>query len=348
MKPRLFVGSSSEKLLYALALKNQLESHADVALWNQGVFRPNISYLASLLDELGGSDFAAFIFAPDDILGIREETLDSVRDNVLFEFGLALGKLGTERAFFLLPEVKNKLRLPSDLLGISTIEFDGKESNYEAALSHAIYTLARSIDKYGMRQERLTQSAIETVQSPKVLCACSPFYLKTSFLEDVKLIRKQTENLSPKIYESNGVNSKQFREILMDENFDIIHIAAYVHPKNGDVCFCDLNSEGVPVDDESPDSIEAVAFSKLIQLAKAKLVVLATCDSLLLAAKLAKITNMIAATDLVMVKDILDWELALYKCLSRGVSLSNAFETASSLSKASMLLLLKKDIAFTS
>jgi hypothetical protein len=56
---------------------------------------------------------------------------------------------------------------------------------------------------------------------------------------------------------------------------------------------------------------------------------------------------MIAATDFVAIKDILQWELALYKCLSKGIFLSSAFETASSLSKAPMLLLLKKDIAFT-
>jgi hypothetical protein len=92
--------------------------------------------------------------------------------------------------------------------------------------------------------------------------------------------------------------------------------------------------------------IPAVAFAKLTELAKAKLVVLATCDSLILAAKLAKITNMIAATDFVFIKDILQWELGLYKCLSKGISLSNSFETACSLSNAPMLLLLKKDVAF--
>lgn len=55
---------------------------------------------------------------------------------------------------------------------------------------------------------------------------------------------------------------------------------------------------------------------------------------------------MIAATDWVHVDDILQWELALYKCLTEGISLSNAYETASSISKAPMLLLLKKNLAF--
>ena len=73
---------------------------------------------------------------------------------------------------------------------------------------------------------------------------------------------------------------------------------------------------------------------------------LATCDLLLLAAKLAKITSVIAATDFISINDILKWELGLYKCLSKGISLSNSFETASSLRQAPMLLLFKKDIAF--
>jgi hypothetical protein len=45
MKPRLFVGSSSQKRLYALALQNEIRSSADVTVWNQGFFQLNKSYL---------------------------------------------------------------------------------------------------------------------------------------------------------------------------------------------------------------------------------------------------------------------------------------------------------------
>jgi predicted nucleotide-binding protein len=346
MKPRLFVGSSSEKRLYALALQKQLKSSAEVTVWDQGFFQINIGYLASLIDGLQESDFAAFVFAPEDILEIREEKLESIRDNVLFEFGLALGKLGKDRAFFLVPEVQDKLRLPSDLMGISTVTFDSNQTNFEAALGPAVFSILQAIARFGVRQERLGQPQIETIKNPKVLCACSPWYFKTSFQKDVELIRKETKNLSARISESNNINSRQLTEILLEDKFDIIHIAAYVHPRTGDVCFGDLTSEGGPPNDDSADAIPAVAFSRLIELAKAKLVVLATCDSLILAAKLAKIANMIAATDFISINDILQWELGLYKCLSKGISLSNAFETASTLSKAPMLLLLKKDVAF--
>src|SRR6267378_5898561 len=346
MKPRLFVGSSSEKSLYALALQNQLGSRAEVTVWKQGFFQRNISYLASLIDGLKESDFAAFVFAPEDTLEIREEKLESIRDNVLFEFGLALGKLGTDRAFFIVPEVQDKFRLPSDLFGISTVKFDIKQTNLEVALGPACYSIRQAVDKFGVRQERLEPPQIETIKNPKVLCAASPWYYKRSFQNDLELIRTETKNLSARISESNNINSQQLTKSLMENTFDIVHIAAHVHPRTADVCFGDLTSEGGHADDESADPISAVAFSKLIELAKAKLVILASCDSLILAAKLAKITNMIAATDSISIKDTLQWELALYKCLSKGISLSNSFETASSLSKAPMLLLLKKDVAF--
>jgi hypothetical protein len=347
MKPRLFVGSSTEQSMHALALQTRLSGSADVRPWNQGFFQLNAGYLASLIEGLQECDFAAFVFAPDDVLDIREEQLESIRDNVLFEFGLASGILGKDRAFFIVPEVQNRLRVPSDLLGISTVKFDTGQANLETAFGPASFSIIQAIRRFGIRQERLPQPPIETIKNPKVLCACSPSFYNLSFQQDVELIREETKNLSARISVQNNINSRRFIEVLLEETFDIIHIAAYVHPKTGDVCLGDLTSEGSPATDESADPISAVAFSKLIELARAKLVVLATCDSIILGAKLAKITNMIAATDFVSIKDILQWELALYKCLSKGIALSNAFETASSLSNAPMLLLLKKDIAFT-
>jgi hypothetical protein len=346
MKPSLFIGSSSEKLLYAYALQDQLKASADVTLWNQGFFTLNASYLESLIDGLNDSDFGVFVFAPDDILNLRGDTLESVRDNVLFEFGLSMGKLGTKRAFFILPEDESSLRLPSDLLGISTLRFDARRDNIEAALGPACFKILQAIQKFGVRQERLAPPTIEIVRTPKVLCACSPQYFHLSFQKDVELIRRETQKISAQISELHNTDSEGITKALMENTFDIVHICAYVDPKTGEIYFNDVGKDGTPLPGIAIDSMAAGSFSKLIELAKAKLVILATCDSLILAAKLAKVTNMVASTDFVYVDDILKWELGMYKCLSKGISLSNSFETASSLSKAPMLLLLKKDLAF--
>ena len=66
----------------------------------------------------------------------------------------------------------------------------------------------------------------------------------------------------------------------------------------------------------------------------------------LLAAYLAPHVNMIASTDWVQTKDLVKWEKSFYQCLSRGSSLSTASEIAKATSKAPMILLMKKDMAF--
>jgi hypothetical protein len=345
MKPSLFIGSSSEQLLYAYALQDQLKSQADVTLWNQGFFKRNRSYLDSLINGLNDSDFGVFVFAPDDILQLRGETLTAIRDNVLFELGLAMGKLGEDRVVFILPENQGSLRLPSDLLGITTVTFNDSRTSIEAALGPAIFKILQAI-KLGVRQERLAQPAIEIIKTPKVLCACSRQYFTLSFQKDVELIKSETEKISAQISELHGTDSEGLTKALMEGTFDLVHMSAYVDPKTGEIFFSDIGTDGIPPDGVTIDSMSAVSFAKLIELAKVKLVILATCDSLILAAKLSRITNMIAATDSVRLDDILKWELGMYKCLSKGVSLSNAFETARAMSTAPMLLLLRKDLAF--
>lgn len=346
MKPRIFIGSSSENLLYAYALQSQLEPRADIDLWNQGFFGLNASYLDSLLTGVKDCDFGIFIFSPDDVLTIRDETLGSVRDNVLFEFGLFLGALGKERAFFILPQDQGTLRLPTDLLGISTLTFSPRADRMEAALGPACFKILQAIEKYGVRQERLGTPSVEIVNRPRVLCACSPQYLNLSFEKDVQIIREQTRSISTEVVEMHGTDSQSLKAALMESTYDIIHICAFVDPKTGEIYFNDVDDKLEAPAGVQIDSIPASSFAKLVELAQARLVILATCDSLILAAKLAKVTNMIGATDWVTVHDILDWEVSFYKCISRGISLSSSFETAASISMAPMLLLMKKDLAF--
>lgn len=347
MKPNVFIGSSSEHLDHAYALQEQLSPKAFVTPWNQGFFEMNVSYLDSLIDGMKDSDFGVFVFGPDDILKIREETLGAVRDNVLFEFGMFMGGLGKERVFFIVPKKQDRLRLPSDLLGISTVAYDSDHPRVEAALGPACSKILKAIEKYGIRQERLGSPAVEIVNSPRILCACSPQYLSSSFQKDVEIIRKETHALSTQILEMHDASSHELKNVLMEERFDIIHISAFVDPRTGEIYFGDVDADGQSRSGATPDSLPATSFAKLVELASAKLVVLATCDSLVLAGKLARVTNMIASTGWVTVEDMLDWELSFYKCLSKGVSLSSSYETAASLSKAPMLLLMKKDLAFT-
>ena len=128
MKPVLFIGSSSESLDIAYAAQENLEDCAQVIVWTQGLFDLSRSFLESLVDTLDETEFGLFVFAPDDLTRIRGQAIETTRDNVVFELGLFIGRLGRERTFILMPKDDGSLHLPTDLMGINTATFEKPEN----------------------------------------------------------------------------------------------------------------------------------------------------------------------------------------------------------------------------
>jgi hypothetical protein len=146
-KPTVFIGSSTEGLPIANAIKSIFGQQADVEVWNSGgIFTKNQSFLRSLLDMASLFEFAVLVFSKDDVSLIRGETYETARDNVLFEFGLFLGKLGPRRVFTL---VEKDLKLPSELDGISLDSFSrSKDGNPTAGFSKTASKIVSSIIEY--------------------------------------------------------------------------------------------------------------------------------------------------------------------------------------------------------
>lgn len=93
---------------------------------NKGVFIAGDSTLDSLINTTKRVDGAIFIFSDDDKTWCRDEILRaSVRDNVLFEYGLFMGSLGKTKVAF---ASKNKPKLASDLSGVTYISADMDEA----------------------------------------------------------------------------------------------------------------------------------------------------------------------------------------------------------------------------
>src|SRR5262245_1512428 len=127
-KPRIFLGSSGKQAKLLQALTRGLEDVAHVEPWMTS-FNPGTTTLERLLELTREVDFAAFVFAPDDWTTSRSPAATestpgqaSPRDNVVFEAGLFGGVLGMRRTLIL---HASGAKLPTDLLGLTCVRYDG-------------------------------------------------------------------------------------------------------------------------------------------------------------------------------------------------------------------------------
>jgi hypothetical protein len=140
---------------------------SEVTLWTQA-FRVGRSVIDELIVNLERSDFGVFVFDPDDMIVIRGQKQQAVRDNVLLELGMFIGRLGKERSFIVRPK-GGDMRLPTDLLGVITARYDQDRAEREpsAALGAACTEIADAI-KYEHRKRtkelnQLITDSLETV-----------------------------------------------------------------------------------------------------------------------------------------------------------------------------------------
>lgn len=145
MKPKVFIGSSSEGLEVARKIKLELDHDFEIVIWNQGIFENlGLSFLETLEETVKKYDFGIFVFTPDDQIESRGDVKLSARDNVIFELGLFVGHLSRKQAFIVHPKNK-KLKILSDYDGIVKAEYDDKADNLQAAVGSACEKIRTSI-----------------------------------------------------------------------------------------------------------------------------------------------------------------------------------------------------------
>jgi len=148
-KKRIFIGSSSEELDLANDAKSILERDFEVTIWNDSVwdtsiFKINNNFLNDLLRASLQFDFGMLIGTTDDEVKYRGDSVMQPRDNVLFELGLFIGRLGLSKCAFV---IDKELKVLSDISGISLARFKKNDtSSFVSAISQVSEFFRKQID----------------------------------------------------------------------------------------------------------------------------------------------------------------------------------------------------------
>lgn len=170
IRPKVFIGSAVEGLHVAQALQAELAHYCQVTLWTQAAFLPSRITVNELTRNAEEHEFAILVFTPDDTLIKRTRQVAVPRDNVIFELGLFIGKLGLERVFFVYCE-DDEIEVPTDLAGVTPIKYKSSERNkLRSALGPAALSIREAIDSVTQasitsfpRNPRAIDEAIEII-----------------------------------------------------------------------------------------------------------------------------------------------------------------------------------------
>ncbi|CAK2001637.1 CD-NTase-associated protein 12/Pycsar effector protein TIR domain-containing protein [Vibrio crassostreae] len=183
---KLFIGSSVEGLKIAESVKSQLEhSCVRAEIWTQGTFKANGYPLEQLESALEKYQYGLFVMTPDDLVSSRGEQFNVARDNVLLELGMFIGRYGRSNCFILVPRGESAPRMPSDLTGFNTVDYDpswaSETGSMDAALGSPVRSIKLEIEKSLSEQSKTISSSPGNDNSLKQLEEVQNTILKLLF-----------------------------------------------------------------------------------------------------------------------------------------------------------------------
>ncbi|WP_297807468.1 nucleotide-binding protein [uncultured Methylophaga sp.] len=222
MQKRIFIASSTEGLDVAYAIQENLEYYFEITVWPQGVFEPSKTSIESLFKQTKIFDAAVFVFTPDDEVISRNKSKQSVRDNVIFELGLFIGALGRESCFIVKPRSFSNLDLPTDLLGVTSTDYQGERSdgNLCAALGPSSNKIKRVLIPREDPVGKLPASLSE-------LLTTRPYRL--FFNPETK--RSKRVVFSPDGYITEGNNRNEHKWRISNQNLELLQLDGAVHSR---------------------------------------------------------------------------------------------------------------------
>lgn len=191
-KPTIFIASSSEALPVAEAVHIKLEQEMRVKLWENAFDLSSIT-ITSLIGKTKETDYAVFVFHPDDKTLIRDKEFSSVRDNVVLELGMFIGALGLERCFILVPKsAETTFRLPTDLAGVTASLYDDLEPDLTDAVTGSCAKIKQSVKRLETRNTKTVATSEAEVLRQQLQHAQSQIW---SLNHDIQRASEQSQSL---------------------------------------------------------------------------------------------------------------------------------------------------------
>ena len=231
--------------------------------------------------------------------------------------------------------LKALYRAIADSLGSNVPEVDFPAYQRELAALEATYA-----GEHGALSEgSVDDSDVEIVRNPRVLCISSEQFMREGFANQLDLVLRA---FPTSLRHDRVFDSETLKKTLMADKAHVVHIAAYVCPRSGDLYFSDVSlGTGQPVRSQPLDRISADALEQLLAMAETRLVVITGSDSMALTATLLGAAHVIAARDMVSPQMLATWVAEFYRMLPSH-QLSTALEFAMNASRAPMRLYTKK------
>lgn len=231
-KKRIFIGSSTEELPLAEIAKKVLSADFDVTIWNDNlwdtaVFRLNQNFLSDLMKASLQFDFGILLGTADDVVQYRGKEFLQPRDNVLFELGLFIGRLGTSKCAFV---IDKEIKFPSDFQGITLARFSKKDaSTFETALEQvkSVFLSSSETDVNFFPSATLAAVYFENLISP----VCRYIAENGGFSVDDKLYSKCKINVIIPERINNDVNI-QFEKLKNDMSTKSVSFRYAGRPRN--------------------------------------------------------------------------------------------------------------------
>jgi hypothetical protein len=124
----------------------------DITLWNQGCFHLGETAIESLVASAHEFEAAIVVIRAEDTVTSRATTTPAARDNLWFEAGLFMGRLGRERTFVFYDSA-NPANVLSDLRGMTLATYDGNDENLQRAVAPACARFRREMGRINVPKE---------------------------------------------------------------------------------------------------------------------------------------------------------------------------------------------------